>query len=145
MGVTPRLTLLHQQREFLLAQERLSLGVKQRRLALVREIRMGKGEQHWLFARTVIPQETLSGSAKRVLFLKNAPIGKILFGRKGARRKSMHIGMSNTLPQTVFDMGIKISHPLWERRSIFEFTSGPVLVSEIFLPDCPVYSSSSIS
>ncbi len=140
MGVTPRLTRLKQGRQFVLANERRILGIKPRNMALVREIKMGKGEQQWLFARTVVPMQTLSGSARRIAMLNDTPIGKILFGRNGAVRKSMSLELTENIPASVFELGIEVNHPLWRRRSIFEFSSGPLMVSEIFLPDCPIYA-----
>ncbi len=145
MGVTPHLTRLGQGHQFVCWRERRLLGIDQRQMALVREIKMGNGEQNWLFARTVVPIATLRGSAKRIANLNDAPIGKILFGRNGARRKEMKVFLTNQLPKTVVQQGIVSSSQitqrmLWQRESIFEFPSGPLMVSELFLPDCPIYA-----
>ncbi|MET1255235.1 chorismate--pyruvate lyase family protein [Aliikangiella maris] len=140
MGVTPRLTRLSQRMEFVDYSERKQLNIQPRELALVREIKMGKGKQQWLYARTVVPIRTLSGPARRIVMLNNTPIGKILFGRNGAVRKNMDLELTNQIPNAVFEMGISVNHKLWRRSSIFEFSSGPLMVSEIFLPDCPVYA-----
>ena len=140
MGATPRLTKLTQGMQFVSPEERNILDIQPRQMALVREIKMGKGNQNWLFARTVVPKQTLTGTARRIAMLNETPIGKILFGRNGAKRKSMYVQLSHSFPQTILNMGIDTSQPLWQRRSIFEFASGPLMVSEIFLPDCPIYA-----
>ncbi len=140
MGVRPRLTRLKQKRELLTPFERAELGVAPREMALVREIKMAKGDKDWLFARTIIPNSTLSGSARRIASLQDTPIGKILFGRNGAQRKCLHLDMTDQLPEGALALGIEVAHPLWRRRSIFEFPTGPILITELFLPDCPIYT-----
>ena len=141
MGATPRLTKLSQGRQFVSPEERNMLDIPPRQMALVREIKMGKGEQNWMFARTVVPLQTLNGVARRISMLNEAPIGKILFGRHGALRTSMDVTLSDHLPLSLFELDIEVSQPLWQRRSIFEFDSGPLMVSEVFLPDCPIYDA----
>lgn len=139
MGSSPRLTRLNQGHQFVSWPERLALAIAPRQMALVREIKMSKGKQDWLFARTIVPDSTLKGSAKRIAYLKEAPIGKILFGRNGAQRTSMQVSLSNELPPSLLKLGISANKPLWQRISIFEFPSGPLMVTEVFLPDCPIY------
>ena len=140
MGVAPNLVRLNQSRQFISWEERRQLAIKAREMALVREIKMGNGRQDWLFARTIVPNNTLRGVARRIAFLNDTPIGNILFGRNGAIRKSMNIRLITELPSTVIDLGILPNHPLWQRISIFEFQSGPLMVTELFLPGCPIYT-----
>ncbi|TQV73818.1 chorismate lyase [Aliikangiella marina] len=141
MGATPRLTKLSQGMQFVSPLERRVLGIRPRQMALVREIKMGKGEQNWLFARTVVPLRTLTGVARRISMLNDTPIGKILFGRHGAARSSMHVELTLDYPRSVAQFDLPTDQLLWQRRSIFEFDSGPLMVREVFLPDCPIYES----
>lgn len=141
MGVTPSLVCLSQKYLVPSYGERNLLNIKPRQVALIREIKMGKGGQNWLFARTIVPQKTLTGSAKRIMTLKNTPIGKILFGRNGAKRKWMDISLTTNIPQSIIDLGVMPQQKLWQRQSLFEFNSGPLMVIEWFLPDCPIYDS----
>ena len=140
MGKKPDLTRLSQGRQFVSWQERQLLSMNDREMALVREIKMGDGAQDWMFARTIVPNSTLKGEARRISFLNDTPIGNILFGRNGATRTSMNVSLTWELPQSLIELGVLPEQPLWERCSIFEFTSGPLMVTELFLPDCPVYS-----
>ena len=140
MGTTPSLTKLTQGMQFVTLQERQLLGIAPRQMALVREIKMGIDDKAWLFARTVVPLQTLTGAARRISMLNDAPIGKILFGRQGASRKSMQVELTHHVPASVLALGLDIDYPLWQRRSIFEFSTGPLMVSEVFLPDCPIYA-----
>lgn len=139
MGVKPRLTLLNQGRQMVSREERTKLGIPPREMALVREIKMGKHNKNWMFARTIVPNRTLQGPARRIASLNDTPIGKLLFGRNGAIRKSMEVNLTWELPQTLLAMGVIPEHQLWQRQSIFEFHSGPLMVTELFLPDCPIY------
>lgn len=141
MGQTPHLVRLNQKRQFVSRQERDLLSISRRQMALVREIKMGKGEQDWMFARTIVPLKTLQGSAKRIACLHQRPIGNILFGRNGATRSSMQVALTWQLPQTLVEMGIESDYPLWQRQSIFTFPSGPLMVTELFLPSCPIYGA----
>jgi chorismate lyase len=142
MGATPQLTKLNQGKQFVSAEERILLEIPERQYALVREIKMGNRAKNWLFARTTIPLATLQGSALRISMLNNEPIGKILFGRHGAKRTFMNVELTTALPPTIAQLGVTTQLPLWMRRSIFEFNSGPLLISEVFLPDCPIYKNS---
>jgi len=105
---------------------------------------MGSEEELWMFARTVIPLETLTGSAQRLAKIDKKPIGKILFGRNGAVRKTLQVDRID--PSQVKTNRFNFAHfkgkenfDLWRRRSIFELETGPILISEIFLPNCPIY------
>ena len=145
MGVKPKLTRLRQEREFVSLQERELLGIEPRQMALIREIKMAKGDQDWLFARTIVPLATLNGSARRIGCLNETPIGKILFGRQPAKRRSMQVALTLNYPQSAIGYDLipaeKRDLKLWLRRSIFEFEAGPLMVSELFLPNCPIYET----
>jgi chorismate lyase len=141
MGYAPVLTKLSQKRQFVSFEESLSLDIPFRQMALVREIKMADGENDWMFARTIVPHQTLSGPAKRIAFLNEKPIGQILFGRHGAKRISMQVDITSDFPQSLLRLGYEKRQPLWRRRSIFEFNQAPLLVTEIFLPHCPIYNN----
>jgi len=141
MGATPKLTRLNQGMQFVSLEERQILAIPNRQMALVREIKMGKDDQNWLFARTVVPLQTLTGAARRISMLNETPIGKILFGRNGAQRSHMQVTLTNDIPASLQNVGVEVAQPLWQRRSIFEFSSGPLIVTEVFLPDCPIYAA----
>lgn len=141
MQVTPHLTLLNQGREMVSWRERQILSIKPRQMALVREIKMGYQQKNWLFARTIIPAQTLIGSARRLIHLKTKPMGKVLFGRHGAKRTQMEIFRTSQLPEKLSFLDIESEVSLWQRNSIFEFSSGPIMITEVFLPDCPFYNN----
>lgn len=126
-------------------EERQLLAIKPRVYSHIREITMGSDTELWMFARTVIPLGTLTGSAKRLAKIDKKPIGKILFGRNGAVRKTLQVDRinpgevkSNQFNFAQFQSGNDFD--LWRRRSIFDLETGPIMISEIFLPNCPIYS-----
>jgi len=100
---------------------------------------MGTENDRWLFARTVIPMTTLKGAAKRLTRMDKTPLGKILFGRSRALRKNMRLDLISADPHNIFRFGIPEGFPLWRRLSTFELETGPLIISEVFLPDCPIY------
>ncbi len=140
MGRAPVLNCLSQGKAFANSMERELLQTESRVYSHIREITMGTNQQTWLFARSVIPLATLKGSARRLTNIGNMPLGKILFGRAhNAVRREMQVELINppiSLRDTFF---IPEDFLLWQRRSIFELDSGPLMISEIFLPDSPVY------
>lgn len=139
MGQSPRLSCLSEGKDYPSSLERQTLNIKPRTYAHIREITMGTPDKQWLFARTVIPLATLRGNAKRLTRMDKTPLGKILFGRTYAARKNMQLDLITPDQTSQVKFGISQGFPLWRRRSIFELASGPLIISEIFLPDCPIY------
>ena len=116
-------------------EERRWLNLKQRQWAFLREVELyGKNQQLWLWARTIIPKSTLRGRANRLKMLKAKPLGPLLFKKLGAHRIFMELE-HKACHHPVSSQGQK----LWHRRSLFLLSEGPLLVTEIFLPDNPVY------
>lgn len=139
MQCPPVLNCLLQGKGLVARDEAQLLGMKPRILGHIREITMGSEDSDWLFARTVIPMNTLKGSAKRLARMNNTPLGRVLFGQIKARRAQMTLDIVYAEEVGLLDFNIPENFPLWQRRSVFELSSGPLLISEIFLPDCPVY------
>ncbi len=139
IGQVPRLSCLSEGKDYPSPLERQMLNIEPRAYAHIREITMGTSDKQWLFARTVIPLATLRGNAKRLARMDKTPLGKILFGRTYATRKNMQLDLMTPDQPSQVKFGIPQDFPLWRRRSIFELASGPMIISEIFLPDCPIY------
>src|SRR5579872_6903802 len=49
--------------------ERKALRISARQFAWVREVLIASGDQYWMFARTVFPQQTLTGAERQLFFL----------------------------------------------------------------------------
>jgi chorismate--pyruvate lyase len=106
--------------------ETQALNLPPRQMVLVREVRlMGRGEP-WVYARSIIPQHTLTGPQRALRRLGNRPLGELLFKSPNMRR-----GAIETTLLTVNTAKKKA----WARRSLFYLNGKPLLVSEVFLPE----------
>lgn len=146
MGQEPVLNCLMQGKGFVSPVERQQLNIEPRVYSHIREITMGTPSELWMFARTVIPLETLRGSAKRLAKIDKKPIGKILFGRNGAIRKTLQVERidaeeANLDRFNLAQFNIDKCFRFWQRRSIFQLETGPLMICETFLPSCPIYSN----
>jgi len=104
--------------------EAVLLGLPPRRVAWVRQVWLCCGDQRWVYARTVIPVETLRGPNAGLTRLGNRPLGAFLFSHPRVRRGRMQVARG-AVPEG--------STPLFGRRSLFYLRGRPLLVSEFFL------------
>ncbi len=112
--------------------------------ALIREVLLYGGESPLIYARTVIPSQTLTGEQKVLGELGNRPLGEFLFSQPDLERDAMEVA-SLKQGQQLFDSAISHlnSNPgeIWARRSIFRLKHKPLLVAEVFLPNILKYLS----
>lgn len=123
---------LYQGWEVPFPSERRLLGLPPRQLALIREVALRLGEDTVVFARSVFPVASLSGSLAHLRRLQNKSLGAILFNHPGMHRCPFEValipGNSRYLPQHLQQQA-----PAWGRRSRFEIERKRLLVSEVFL------------
>jgi chorismate lyase len=100
--------------------ECLKLNIPSRRFALVREVLIDSDEGQWMYARTVIPQTTLTGKERRLRLLKNRSLGSVLF-------------KDPSMVRSPFEF-TRVDGKLWARRSEFHLGNKPLLLTEIFFP-----------
>jgi chorismate lyase len=139
IGGAPALDCLFEGQAAVTKNEQQLLAIPARRFAHIREITMGTRKHPWLFARTVIPNKTLVREASRLSRMRNIPLGKVLFGQLKAKRVQMRLDLVFSDEVNLEHFDIANDFPLWQRRSIFLLNTGPLLISEIFLPHSPVY------
>jgi len=116
------------------------LGMRAGSRALIREVYLGCDRQPWVYARTVIPGTTLTGSRRRLAYLKNRPLGAMLFADPHMARGPVEL--ARLMPGDSLYAAATchlVSRPewIWGRRSLFRLGGAPLLVSEIFLPGIP--------
>ena len=120
------------------AEEQLFLKLGKRRWPYVREVMMYVDNEPWIFGRSIIPDDTLNGSGGRLKLLGNKPLGKVLFDDKSTERLFIEVAKISKAhylyPQNVDQ---DASEYLWARRSLFCFHRLPIMVQEVFLPNCP--------
>lgn len=119
-----------------LAGERRALGIRQGGRALIREVQLLCGATPWVYARTVIPVQTLRGPQRRLAHLGSKPLGAALFADPNLGRGEVEVARI-AAGEKVFAqaLGEAIStEAIWGRRSLFWTGGAPLLVSEFFLP-----------
>lgn len=112
--------------------ERRLLGMGERQVALVREVALRLGETPVVFARSVFPYDSLTGSLGHLRRLQNRSLGAILFKHPGMHRCPFELaripGDSPYLPRQFHQREVA-----WGRRSRFELERARLMVSEVFL------------
>ena len=123
-----------------LSEQRL-LGMPSRQQALIREVILLGNNQPWVYARSVIPQQTLSGRLRSLKKLDNRPLGALLFSDPGMTRGAIQVARQDTreipLPKPLHDLKAIIPG----RRSLFWLDGKPLLVCEMFLPEFTPYNN----
>lgn len=118
--------------------ERNALHLHHRAWPFVREVYLVCRGQPWVYARTLIPVDTLQGPARALTHLGSKPLGAVLFNHPRVRRGpiSVYCVRADRLHPALADQGL-----LWGRQSLFYLFDKPLLVSEYFLQDCPMYAA----
>jgi chorismate--pyruvate lyase len=123
---------LHQCWAVPLPSERALLQLPARQLALVREVALTLDGAPVVFARSVFPISSLTGSLAHLRRLQNKSLGAILFSTPGMHRYAFELalmaGNCDYLPAN-----LQQDRPAWGRRSRFEIAGKRLLVSEVFL------------
>ena len=108
------------------------LGLRRHEYVLIREVLLICKQQPWVFARSILPGSSLTGRLRFLRHFDNKPLGQMIFNDPNMVRQPFEIAkvMSDglALPNTI--------EPLknyWGRRSRFELSGKPLMVSEIFL------------
>lgn len=120
--------------------ERQVLGLGDRAVALIRQVRLWCSGRPVVYARTVLPRTTLVGRQRRLARLGGRPLGERLF-----RDRTMHRGVMEVAEIAAGEQFFAAAvagaeaapQPLWGRRSVFTVSGRPLLVNEIFLPLLP--------
>lgn len=109
------------------------LAIKPSQTALIREVVLRCKGQPWVYARSVIPYKSLKGRLAFLRQLKNSALGALLFKDPHLQRSHFQVTKIQLpqLPMPVEQAGI-----VYGRRSLFHLYGQPLLVAEIFLPDC---------
>jgi chorismate--pyruvate lyase len=116
--------------------EALALGIGFKTLCLVREVILRGSDEPWVFARSVLPLSSLTGSLRHLRKQGSRPLGAFLFSQPHLRRGPIALSFINRHHAYVPDEYLGDSS-VWGRRSIFTVNNKPMLVSEVFLPEFP--------
>ncbi len=113
------------------------LGVSPLQKVLLRQVHLMCDDQICVYARSIIPLQTLTGKHRRLKFLGNKPLGEYLFASSGLERSIVEwsrLEIGTVLHRIALGESKKGKQPVWGRRSLFKIDKKPLLVSEFFLP-----------
>lgn len=100
---------------------------------LLRQVVLSGDGFPWVFGRTLIPQSSLQDQPIDLTLQGKVPLGLTVFSSDNVDRDALQIGWAQTH-----------QGPLLARRSRLWMNHKPMLVAELFLPDCPVYTKESV-
>lgn len=123
--------------------ERHRLGLSFRQAALIREVLLICQGKPWVYARTIVPVDSLQGRLRFLRTLGNVSLGAKLFKHPQLARS--HFEIAKFLPDQV-DSGLEAlmeGKPAYGRRSLFTLFDKKILVAEVFLPPCLSHNPSS--
>jgi len=109
------------------------LGLKPRQLAIVREVELLCHGEPWVYARSVFPQETLTGRLRSLKKLDSRPLGALLFSDPTMQRTHFEIAALRSAKLANY-LASGSDNFAWGRRSLFFLDDKPILVAEVFLP-----------
>ncbi|MFK7976036.1 MAG: chorismate lyase [Halioglobus sp.] len=115
-----------------LPSERSLLALPERHTAIIREVTLSLGPEVVVFARSVFPIASLSGSLGHLRRLQNKSLGAILFSHPGMHRSPFELSLIEGTSQYIPD-ALHQNAPAWGRRSRFDIGGNRLLVSEVFL------------
>lgn len=111
------------------AAERERLGVGEGD-AFVRRVALKRGDRMLVLARTVMPPATLQGDGARLRKLGDTPLGELVFTDFAATRSEFELARLAPPTNLFPDLPVEC----WARRSVLSLATGPILVTEAFLP-----------
>jgi chorismate lyase len=111
------------------AAEAMLLGLPSRQVALIREVLLLLDGQPVVFARSILPLQSLVGANRVLGHMAGRSLGAELFKLPRATRRAVWVAR---LP--VSRLPLPVAEPCWGRQSLFAKRGQPLLVAEVFLP-----------
>ena len=102
--------------------------------ASIREVLLFGSGRPVVFARSVLPESSLTGNNEVLLNLGEKPLGEYIFNQPGLRRGPIEI---TNIPARRFNSHLDFEYETetaWARRSLFYLKEKPISVCEVFLP-----------
>lgn len=130
------LELISESWQFALSDELTLLSLTDNEKTLIRKVRLKCDNQTLVYARTVIPEQTILGKNNKLSSLGTNPLADVLFKDENTYRADMRY-TKITVDCEFHNEAINdldISTELWGRQSLFYTDKHPLLITEIFLP-----------
>lgn len=135
-GAPVRVEVLHERWERPRRDEARLLRLPAHQHVWVREVLLHCAGIARVYARTIMPRDSLQGGQRRLRRLGTTPLGMVVFGRSPVHRTPLRfrlLGPQHRLHQDI-QRRIGSVEPLWARRSILHYRGRGLLVAEVFLP-----------
>jgi chorismate--pyruvate lyase len=136
-----RVELLGQKIEYCQAHEAVAaipVGEK----VLVREVLLYCDDKPQVFARSLLPMSSLTGTEQALANLGSQSLGQVLFNNPSLERKIIEVAtfdLTSSVGLLARHLQLNMTHTLWGRRSIFVLENKPLMVAEVFLPGAFCY------
>jgi chorismate--pyruvate lyase len=111
---------------------------------LVREVLLYCDDKPQVFARSLLPLSSLTGTEQALANLGTNSLGQVLFNNPSLERKTIEVAMfdvNSSVGKLAQNLQFSVTYPLWGRRSIFVLEDKPLMVAEVFLPDAYAYQT----
>jgi chorismate--pyruvate lyase len=131
-----RVELLGQTIEYCQAHEAV-VAIPVGEKVLVREVLLYCDDKPQVFARSLLPMSSLTGTEQVLANLGTQSLGQVLFNNPSLERKTIEVAtfdLSSSVGQLVGHLQLTMTDTLWGRRSIFMLENKPLMVAEVFLP-----------
>ncbi|MEI8672323.1 chorismate lyase [Vibrio sp. SA48] len=96
---------------------------------LLRKVVLCGDSEPWVVGRTLIPQSSMLGQQYDLTRQGKIPLGLTVFSAENVNRDALQVGWAKTAKGEFL-----------ARRSRLWMNHKPMLVAELFLPSCPIYS-----
>lgn len=110
---------------------------------LVREVLLYCDEIAQVFARSLLPLNSLTGAQQQLAHLGTQSLGQVLFNHPDLQRKKIEVAGFNqhsSVAKFAAELALENSQQtLWGRRSVFILDNKPLMVAEVFLPGAMAY------
>ncbi|MDH5573006.1 MAG: chorismate lyase [Gammaproteobacteria bacterium] len=133
-----RVEVIQQSWQRPMLNEAVRLGISANVMALVRQVCLYCNDLPAVYARTVIPAQTLRGAEQHLAKLGTRPLGAVLFADPNMRRDEIEVACIRSgqrIYNSATSMLSELPELIWARRSVFYLSNKPLLVNEVFLPD----------
>ena len=111
---------------------------------LVREVLLYCDNKPQVFARSLLPLASLTGSEQALANLGTQSLGQVLFNNPSLERRSIEIAAFDKHSSVAIlsqKLKLVVEQTLWGRRSIFVVENKPLMVAEVFLPEAFAYQA----
>ena len=129
-----------------MTEELTLLSLKEDEISFIRKSLLKNNEQILVYARTVIPEKTLTGENEALASLGDKPLGDFLFSHESTYRSEIRYAKIPVDCELHIEANrdVHTDNELWGRQSLIYIEQKPLLITEVFLPailECKIKSN----